>query len=208
MTRFHLVEPQLILGVRRLELLRTGDQDCRGVIDGALPMDNRPNFFIDGGSIQPAEDWRIPVTNPTAEDPLYEIAVSSHVDLDPANLAARQAFDDFSATVGGRGCSHGNESRPSTSRDSKISLTPYSPNGGADHSGDVSSAFTMRSIALSLDAQVGRAVAILSEATSNRAMVADGAYEIHDFTETKSIVGARPTSNVLSALVASINQGD
>ena len=62
-------------------------------------MVNRLQFYIDGAWVDPAVSKYAPVVNPATEEPLYEVAIGSHADLDKAVTAARAAFETFSQTT-------------------------------------------------------------------------------------------------------------
>ena len=62
-------------------------------------MVNRLQFYIDGAWVDPTIRKYAPVVNPATEEPLYEVAIGSHADLDKAVTAARAAFETFSQTT-------------------------------------------------------------------------------------------------------------
>src|SRR5277367_7106476 len=86
---------------------------CRVFVQGCLPnapsphnsleikrftMVNRLQFYIDGAWVDPAVKKSTPVVNPATEEPMYEIALGSKVDVDKAVAAAKRAFESFSQT--------------------------------------------------------------------------------------------------------------
>ena len=61
-------------------------------------MVQRMKFYIDGAWVDPVAAKTRSVVNPATEQVLYEIALGSAADVDKAVLAARRAFETFSAT--------------------------------------------------------------------------------------------------------------
>jgi aldehyde dehydrogenase (NAD+) len=62
-------------------------------------MVDRLKFYIDGAWVAPASMKTLPVVNPATEEPLYEVALGSAVDVDKAVAAARRAFESYSLTT-------------------------------------------------------------------------------------------------------------
>ena len=61
-------------------------------------MVQRMKFYIDGAWVDPVAAKTRSVVNPATEQVLYEIALGSAADVDKAVVAARRAFETFSAT--------------------------------------------------------------------------------------------------------------
>jgi aldehyde dehydrogenase (NAD+) len=61
-------------------------------------MEHALHFYIDGGWVEPARLTRLPVIDPSNEEPFGEIALGDATDVDRAVQAARAAFPGFSAT--------------------------------------------------------------------------------------------------------------
>ncbi|MEL6890418.1 MAG: aldehyde dehydrogenase family protein [Actinomycetota bacterium] len=61
--------------------------------------DNATRFYIDGQWVEPSTTDRLPVINPATEQPLAEIALGGHADVDAAVDAARRAFETWSQTT-------------------------------------------------------------------------------------------------------------
>ena len=55
-------------------------------------------FYIDGAWVEPVERRRLPVIDPSTEEPFAEIALGSGADVDRAVAAARRAFPGYSAS--------------------------------------------------------------------------------------------------------------
>ena len=61
-------------------------------------MKHATKFYIDGTWVQPSGSGRIPVIDPSTEEPFAEIAAGTEADVDKAVAAARRAFPAFAAT--------------------------------------------------------------------------------------------------------------
>lgn len=59
---------------------------------------NLLKFYIDGAWVDPLGGERIGVENPATEEIVAEVALGSESDADRAILAARAAFDSYTAT--------------------------------------------------------------------------------------------------------------
>jgi len=62
-------------------------------------MQERLQFYIDGGWVDPAEARPFEVIDPATEEPIARIALGSAKDVDLAVAAARRAFETFSETT-------------------------------------------------------------------------------------------------------------
>ncbi|MEM9564432.1 MAG: aldehyde dehydrogenase family protein [Actinomycetota bacterium] len=60
--------------------------------------DNVEKFYIGGQWVAPSTDDRLPVINPSNEQPIASIALGGPADVDAAVAAARAAFDSYSQT--------------------------------------------------------------------------------------------------------------
>ncbi|MEM7339926.1 MAG: aldehyde dehydrogenase family protein [Actinomycetota bacterium] len=60
--------------------------------------ENVEKFYINGAWVSPSTDDRLPVINPSTEEPIASIALGGHADVDAAVAAARAAFDSYSMT--------------------------------------------------------------------------------------------------------------
>ena len=61
-------------------------------------MDHTFQFYIDGSWVAPAGRGRLPVIDPSTEEPFAEIALGAPADVDAAVAAARRAFPAFART--------------------------------------------------------------------------------------------------------------
>lgn len=61
-------------------------------------MKHALEFYINGAWVEPAQSKRLPVIDPSNEEPFGEIALGGSADVDRAVRAARAAFPGFSAT--------------------------------------------------------------------------------------------------------------
>ena len=61
-------------------------------------MGHQLQFYIDGAWVDPLEDRRIDVIDPSTEEPIGQIALGSKRDVDRAVAAAKAAFPRFART--------------------------------------------------------------------------------------------------------------